>query len=93
MTDGPRLKRWAGGGATRLRLACLARDYDEALGYTPCRWCGAPATTADHWPIARAEGAPDTLDALVSACRPCNARRGAELFDQRAAPPPPSRRW
>jgi 5-methylcytosine-specific restriction endonuclease McrA len=93
MTDTPRLKRWAGAGATRLRLACLARDYDESLGYTPCRWCGKPATTADHWPIARAEGGPDTLDNLVPACRPCNAKRGAELFDQRAAPPAPTRRW
>jgi 5-methylcytosine-specific restriction endonuclease McrA len=74
-------------------LACLARDYDEVLGYTPCHWCGKPASTADHWPIARAEGGPDTLANLVSACRPCNARRGAELFDQRAAVPPPTRRW
>lgn len=93
MTNGPRLKRWAGGGVTRRRAAVLARDYDDALGYTPCHWCGKPATTADHWPIARANGGPDTLDNLVPACRPCNARRGAELYDERGGPPAPSRRW
>lgn len=89
----PRLAQWGGASATRRRLACLARDYDDALGYTPCRWCGQEATTADHWPIARSEGGPDTLDNLVSACMPCNAKRGAELLVQRRRPPAPSRVW
>jgi len=89
-TDRP---AWGGRRAQRLTAAVLARDRDDALGYTPCRWCGKPATTADHWPIARVEGGPDSLDNLVPACRPCNTARGVQLWEQRRAAPLPSRRW
>jgi hypothetical protein len=71
----------------------LARDRDPRLGYAPCFWCGEPASTADHWPVARIEGAPDTAEACVAACRPCNLRRGGELSVTRRRPPPPSRQW
>lgn len=84
---------WGGRRAQRLTAAVLARDYDDALGYTPCRWCGRPATTFDHWPIARVEGGPDDLANGVAACRPCNAARGVQLWEQRRAAPTPSRRW
>jgi 5-methylcytosine-specific restriction endonuclease McrA len=84
---------WGGRRAQRLTAAVLARDYAEDLGYTPCRWCQGPASTADHWPIARAEGGPDTLDNLVPACRPCNTARGVRLWEQRRQQPIPSRRW
>ena len=87
------MNRWAGRPAARLTAAVLARDYDDALGFTPCRWCGDPATTFDHWPIARRDGGPDTLANGVSACRPCNARRGVADWEQRRRPPLPSRRW
>jgi 5-methylcytosine-specific restriction endonuclease McrA len=84
---------WGGRRAQRLTAAVLARDEDPDLGYTPCRWCGHRATTADHWPIARADGGPDTLDNLVPACRPCNTARGVAFWEQRRRPPLPSRSW
>lgn len=85
---------WGGRLAAGLTAACLARDRDPATGVTPCHHCGAPATTADHYPVARIDGAPDTLAALVSSCGPCNFSAGARLGNQRRAlGPPPSRRW
>ena len=86
-------RRWGGRPAQRLTAAVLARDHDPALGYAPCLHCGRPANSADHWPVARVDGAPDTLDALVSACLPCNQSRGAVLGLQRRHPPAPSRQW
>ena len=90
MTDRP---RWGGRRAQALTRAVLARDFDPALGYTPCRWCGGVATSGDHWPVARVDGGPDTVDAMVSACLPCNVSRGVRLQQDRARPPVPSRRW
>jgi 5-methylcytosine-specific restriction endonuclease McrA len=84
---------WGGRPAQRLTAAVLARDLDPDLGYAPCKWCGTRATTADHWPIARVEGGPDSLDNLVAACRPCNTARGVRTWEQRRAGPVPSRRW
>lgn len=73
-------------GSTRawrkVRAAVLVRDR-----YL-CRWCGGPATTADHYPVPRKFGGPDELWNLVAACLPCNCRRAARMF---AAPP--SRNW
>ena len=45
----------------------------------PCYWCGTewtPKFTADHYPIEKDAGGPDTLDNLVSACASCNSARG-----------------
>ena len=85
---------WAGRLARTLRALVLARDYSPELGYTPCRWCSAPATTADHWPVARIDGGTDHLDNLVAACGPCNYSHGARLGNlRRSLPPAPSRRW
>jgi 5-methylcytosine-specific restriction endonuclease McrA len=86
-------RKWGGSRATRLRRLVLTRDMDPALGYAPCKWCGAIATTVDHYPIAQAEGGPDTPDNLVAACRPCNTSRGVALWEQRKHPPAPSRSW
>ena len=89
-----RLPRWGGAAATRLTALVLARDYDAALGYTPCHWCAGRATSADHWPIGRDEGGPDTLDNLIPACMPCNqARGGTYTAHKRANRPKPSRQW
>lgn len=86
--------RWGGRRAARLTAAVLARDHDPAAGYTPCYWCGQPANTADHYPIGRDEGGSDTLDNLVSACKPCNSTRGAAYTNaKRGTDPPPSREW
>lgn len=76
--------RWGGHRAALLTALVLARDEHV------CYWCGGYATTADHWPVARSEGGPDTLDNLVAACGPCNFARGARL---RNATRKPSRRW
>jgi len=84
---------WGGRRAQRLTAEVMARDYDPDLGYTPCHWCRAPATSFDHWPIARVQGGPDTLDNGVPACLPCNTARGVKLWQDRRAPPVPSRRW
>jgi 5-methylcytosine-specific restriction endonuclease McrA len=84
---------WGGRRAQRLTAQVLARDRDDRLGYTPCRWCGELATTADHWPIARVQGGPDVLENLVAACLPCNTSRGVRLWQDRRRPPVPSRRW
>lgn len=87
-------RKWAGRYSARITAAVLARDVDPDLGYPPCRWCGERATTADHWPIARTDGGPDTLANLVSACRSCNSSRGARLGNtMRSTNPPPSRTW
>lgn len=84
---------WGGRRSQLLRAAVLARDVDLDLGYTPCYWCGRPATSADHYPIPRSDGGPDTLDNLVAACLPCNISRGVQMHYDRHHPPPPSRRW
>lgn len=42
--------------------------------HPPCYWCGAPATTADHYPPLVTH--PDTTY-LVPACQPCNSGRVA----------------
>ena len=88
------IPRWGGRRAARLTEAVLARDYDPEAGYTPCRWCAGRATTADHYPLGRDEGGPDTLDNLVASCRPCNSARGAAYVNaKRLTPPGPSREW
>jgi 5-methylcytosine-specific restriction endonuclease McrA len=79
------VKTWGGRPSQRLRAAVLERDGRV------CYWCGGFATSADHYPIARADGGPDTLDNLVAACLPCNQRRGGELIAARRIPPPPAR--
>jgi hypothetical protein len=85
---------WRGTYAARITAALLALHHDADLGYAPCHWCGQRATTADHYPVGRDEGGPDTMDNLVPACRPCNSRRGAIYTNRkRAAPAPPSRDW
>lgn len=91
LTDGR--PPWGGSRAKRLKLAVLSRDYDDRLGYAPCFHCGAPATSADHYPVPRSEGGADALDNLVAACLPCNVARGVQLYQERTRPPAPSRRW
>jgi len=85
---------WRGDYATRITAALLRLHHDVDLGYAPCHWCGQQATTADHWPVGRDEGGPDTMDNLVPACRSCNSRRGAQYTNaKRARPGTPSREW
>ena len=91
MTD-PR-PPWGGRRSQALRALVLQRDHDDALGYAPCHWCGAPADSADHWPIPRSRGGPDTLDNLRAACLPCNVSRGVVLAREATGPPAPSRAW
>ena len=88
------MNRWGGRRAAALTAAVLARDLDAHLGYAPCRWCGRPATTADHWPVSQADGGPHVLGNLVAACRSCNSSRGARQGNlARSHDPPPSRPW
>jgi HNH endonuclease len=87
------MTRWGGRRAQALTRLVLTRDYDPARGYAPCHWCGAPATTADHHPVARVDGGPDDPANLVAACLPCNTSRGAALGNHRRAMPGPSRPW
>lgn len=84
---------WGGARAQRLTAAVLERDLDGRLGYAPCFHCGARSTSADHYPVPRSEGGPDTLDNLVASCLGCNIARGVQLHYDRHHPPPPSRTW
>ena len=86
-------RRWGGRRAQRLRVLVLARDTDPDLGYAPCRHCGQPADSVDHWPIPRSQGGPDTPDNLISSCLPCNVARGVALARDGQRPPAPSRQW
>jgi 5-methylcytosine-specific restriction endonuclease McrA len=86
-------RSWGGRYAAALTAAVLARDLAVDLGYAPCHWCGSPADTADHWPVGRVDGGPDTMGNLVAACRPCNSARGAVVGNRRRADSRPSRRW
>lgn len=47
----------------------------EAKGRV-CHWCGGVATTADHYPVAKIDGGPDTVENGVPSCEKCNLRRG-----------------
>lgn len=85
---------WSGRHAQKWRKAVLARGFDYDRGFTPCHWCGMPADSADHYPVSRADGGPDTLANMVPACIPCNSRRGAVQGNHaRTRPAPPSRDW
>ena len=83
---------WGGTRANLLSKLTLARDYDPDLGYTPCKWCGKPADTADHYPVSRMNGGSNELSNLVSACMHCNASKGATQGN-RARKTQPSRQW
>lgn len=61
-------KTWA-----TIRARVLARD-DHTCGY-----CGREATTVDHI-VARANGGTDDESNLISACNPCNGRKGAKVM-------------
>lgn len=71
MSKGNTTARGLGHRHRTVRLIVLERD-----GYV-CRWCGAPATEADHYPVSRHRGGPSTVENMVAACRRCNASRGA----------------
>lgn len=89
----PRKGAWGTVHHRRLTAAVLARDYDPALGFTPCHWCAQRATEADHWPLGRDEGGADALDNLVPACRSCNAVRGGTYRQGKGKAAAPSREW
>jgi hypothetical protein len=49
----------------------------------PCHWCGINvATEADHV-LSIIEGGGNSMDNLVPACKPCNARRGQRVKTER----------
>jgi 5-methylcytosine-specific restriction endonuclease McrA len=62
----------------RLRRRVLERD-----GWT-CRYCGGPATTADHVVPLRHGGA-NTEDNLVASCIGCNVARSNRSRQSRTA--------
>jgi 5-methylcytosine-specific restriction endonuclease McrA len=70
---GTHARKNTGRGSTRawrkLRAQVLKRDRHT------CRWCGAPATHADHL-VPVSKGGPDTLANVVASCATCNQRRG-----------------
>lgn len=39
-----------------------------------CHWCGGKATTGDHYPIAKKDGGPDSVDNGVPSCESCNLK-------------------
>ena len=62
----------AGSTASHRRFV---REVLKAKG-TVCYWCGGRATSADHYPIAKIDGGPDTVTNGVPACQDCNLKRG-----------------
>jgi 5-methylcytosine-specific restriction endonuclease McrA len=44
-----------------------------------CYWCGAEATTIDHWPVPASQGGPHELWNLIPSCARDNYSRGAAL--------------
>jgi 5-methylcytosine-specific restriction endonuclease McrA len=44
-----------------------------------CWWCGAEATTVDHYPVAASLGGPHELWNLIPSCARDNYSRGAAL--------------
>jgi len=67
-----------GYGATWAALSAAVLERD---GHT-CRYCGRPATTADHV-IPKAKGGTDEMSNLVAACRSCNSGKGARILTRR----------
>ena len=60
------------------------RNRTKLLADNPmCHWCGRNAATeADHVTPIAAGPVDNTMDNLVPACKPCNARRGQALKTQ-----------
>lgn len=81
------MNSWGGKAAAALTAAVLRRDSYR------CHWCGGRADSADHYPVARADGGPDTLSNLVAACLPCNKSKGTGPRPRRTITAPPSRNW
>jgi hypothetical protein len=62
---------------TRKMSAEYKRNRAILLAGSPtCHWCSSPATEADHL-IPYDVNPDDSLEAMVPACRSCNASRGA----------------
>jgi 5-methylcytosine-specific restriction endonuclease McrA len=51
-----------------------------------CWWCGALATTVDHYPVPAALGGPHTVANLIPACARCNYSRGASFGNRLRGP-------
>lgn len=58
--------------------AALRRKVLDRDDHT-CTYCGRDATEVDHV-TPKDAGGKDTLDNLVAACKPCNARKGARTL-------------
>jgi 5-methylcytosine-specific restriction endonuclease McrA len=94
------MRRWGGRRAALLTLLVLTRDRHICQCTGGCTWhvagdggtrCPRRATTADHWPLRRDEGGPDTLDNLRAACRSCNSADGARYGNTKRAGYPTQR--
>lgn len=57
------------------RMGVLKRDNRT------CGYCGGVATTWDHI-HPQSKGGPDTWENTISACRPCNAKKGNKSLEQ-----------
>lgn len=72
----------------------LAAAYREAIAGDPCRYCGAPSETVDHYfPLAK--GGTDHYWNLVPACAGCNLSKAARCgtwFRLQPQPGSPARR-
>jgi hypothetical protein len=62
----------------RRRRERLEREHSAGDGRVYCFHCGKPVAEweIDRWPVCGHAGGRYTLDNIVPACRPCNARRG-----------------
>lgn len=87
-SSGRTAARGYGNSYRRARALLLA-------GRPKCHWCGAEATTADHYPPIEVVGHPHL--SILPACKPCNFGRVAlKAFRSGAGPvgvTNPSGRW
>jgi hypothetical protein len=75
------MRRWGGRRAQALTRAVLMRDQHRC--HVP--GCTRRATTADHTPIRRDQGGPDTMDNLKACCAHHNSSDGARYRNAKHA--------
>lgn len=74
--------RWYGGNTTRLNRVPLSRRNIMIRDECMCQYCGSKSNlTLDHV-IPQSKGGPNSWTNLVTACSPCNTKKGDKTLKQ-----------